>query len=158
MAVYFIREGHDGAVKIGYSADAARRLVKLQADSSRRATIINQVDGDRNVERWLHWRFRDLRIRGEWFGFDNAMHTIQSELEGVDIAGVPPESKERGPRPKRADVDPIDLAKLEEIFGSRFRVAKVLGLPQTTVYTWFQKGHVPRWHHDVIRQAMQAAA
>lgn len=155
MAVYFIRAGEDGPVKIGYSAKVGLRLAKIQSDIDRPVAVINQIDGGIDVERWAHHRFRACRLRGEWFEFDNAMHTVQSEIEGVELMLVPAEV----PAPQATDLgEPFDLAELEAAFGNRRQMAIALGLPLTTVYTWFKKGTIPAWRHELIRHALQSRA
>ena len=65
--VYFIREGRDGPIKIGYSVDVAVRLSTLQSSSSRTLVLLGVVPGGAERERQLHDRFAGERIRGEWF-------------------------------------------------------------------------------------------
>lgn len=61
--VYFIRV--EGRVKIGTSADPARRAVAL---SLRINNVHAVIEGDRTLERKLHGRFAEHRIDGtEWF-------------------------------------------------------------------------------------------
>jgi hypothetical protein len=65
--IYFVRDpGHD-AVKIGYSADAWRRLSKIQSDSPGKLIVEAVAAGEVADERALHQRFAAARMRGEWF-------------------------------------------------------------------------------------------
>lgn len=67
--VYFIQHGtRRGPVKIGFSTSPKTRLSALQmaTPASVRLLAVEEAD-DRSLERSLHARFADLRVRGEWF-------------------------------------------------------------------------------------------
>ncbi|MDA8345729.1 MAG: GIY-YIG nuclease family protein [Thermaerobacter sp.] len=65
-SMHFIqREG--GGIKIGVSADVAGRLRMLQAASTERLVLLGTHPGGADLERALHDRSRDQRVRGEWF-------------------------------------------------------------------------------------------
>lgn len=66
--VYFIQEGGDGPVKIGFSKRPERRPQKLQTGNPRELLLRHVLPGDRAIEDQLHRRFAPARIRGEWFG------------------------------------------------------------------------------------------
>ncbi len=82
MAVYMIRAGESGPVKIGFSDCIEHRLVKMQADNHEKLIVIRIFDGDLAVEATLHEQFSDLRLRGEWFSFSRLM---LADLGFVDI-------------------------------------------------------------------------
>lgn len=69
--IYFIQEGEDGPVKIGYSKEnCERRLSSLQTGNPRQLTLAAVRTGAHGMpakERELHDRFAAHRIRGEWF-------------------------------------------------------------------------------------------
>jgi len=79
-AVYIIRAGDDGPVKIGYvhrEEAVVARLNDLQHANHERLTLIRVIPGAmRQTEKWLHRQFSSNRIRGEWFFFDERMMTI----------------------------------------------------------------------------------
>lgn len=75
MAVYFIQDAF-GHVKIGHSADPAKRLASLQVGNSAGLYFMRILDGGERTERWLHRRFADRAISGEWFRFHDDMLTI----------------------------------------------------------------------------------
>lgn len=66
--VYFIRRSGDGAIKIGYSRDVARRIGALQTGCPDNLTLAGLMTGGTKADEWnLQQRFRALSIRGEWF-------------------------------------------------------------------------------------------
>lgn len=92
MSVYFIKDEH-GWVKIGVSDKPKKRLLALQTSHADKLTIIRmiEVDGDDyQTEEWLHRRFIDRRIRGEWFHHDPEMLTIIPP----DTFDIPPPSEQ----------------------------------------------------------------
>jgi hypothetical protein len=71
--IYFIRATHDGPVKIGYVTDEYAldgRLSSLQVASPDELYVDAIIPGGRDLERDLHVRFAEGRIRGEWFRGD----------------------------------------------------------------------------------------
>jgi len=65
--VYFMREGADGPIKIGWSQNTDARRAGLQTANPRRLQVIGHVPGTRRDEANLHARFSHLRMEGEWF-------------------------------------------------------------------------------------------
>ena len=67
--IYFIQEGKDGAIKIGYSSDPETRLRSMQTGNSSRLYLRKVFEGGRQAEAEVHERLDGLRIRddGEWF-------------------------------------------------------------------------------------------
>lgn len=67
MPVYFIRAGDTGPVKIGWSHNPVARIRALDEGSPVPLQIIRLVDGNHQIERALHRRYRSLKLRREWF-------------------------------------------------------------------------------------------
>lgn len=67
--IYFIQEenNREGLIKIGYSVNPYGRLKQIQGMSPIRLEIIKLLEGDTNLEYFLHNEFSDLRVQGEWF-------------------------------------------------------------------------------------------
>ena len=65
--VYFIVPDGRDVVRIGYSSRVKRQLADMQASSPDNLSIALEVDGTEALESALHQRFRDSRIRGEWY-------------------------------------------------------------------------------------------
>ena len=67
--IYFIMQDNQ-YVKIGYSGTdegVNRRLSALQTGNPANLSLYSTEHGDEDRERQLHKRFKDSRIRGEWF-------------------------------------------------------------------------------------------
>lgn len=73
MKVYFVRNGNDGAVKIGTTADINGRLSALAHPLMKTLTLIGTLDGGYGLEKELHRRFAKYRIKGEWFKVEGAL-------------------------------------------------------------------------------------
>jgi hypothetical protein len=72
-SVYLIRDERD-RIKIGYAANPKARLRELQCATADRLTLIRVfVGAGHPTERWLHRKFRHLRLSGEWFHFSPEM-------------------------------------------------------------------------------------
>lgn len=67
MPVYFIQQGDDGPVKIGFSKSPWSRLSKIKTDSHNACRIARLFDGGLADEADLHKRFAEQRLHGEWF-------------------------------------------------------------------------------------------
>lgn len=63
--VYFIK--CNDLVKIGFSCDVNRRFKQLKTANGKPLELIHSIKGDRTVEKALHNRYKDLKVRGEWF-------------------------------------------------------------------------------------------
>ncbi len=69
--VYFVQQGDRGPVKIGIAKDPLDRMGALQTGNPTELHLRQVVPGQRELEARLHYRFREARIRGEWFGDDS---------------------------------------------------------------------------------------
>ena len=57
-------------IKIGVADDLEERLSNIQGMNAAEIECLNTIRGDRELERYLHKRFKNLRIPGggrEWF-------------------------------------------------------------------------------------------
>jgi hypothetical protein len=63
--IYFIQCGE--RVKIGWSRDPKRRLVKIQSDNGAPCILLGSVPGTLDQEAEAHDLLRPWRISGEWF-------------------------------------------------------------------------------------------
>ena len=77
MPVYFIRAGEDGPVKIGLAVNVERRRKTLQTAHSAPLRMIRTIEGGRGTEQWLHQRFAEVWLKGEWFQFHPDMISIE---------------------------------------------------------------------------------
>ena len=65
--VYFVQDGADGPIKIGYAVDVTKRIASLQTGHHRALRVLLTIPGGPKVERKMHNKFWRSRIRGEWF-------------------------------------------------------------------------------------------
>jgi len=127
MAVYFIRAGSDGPVKIGTAANPTNRMRELQTGSSLPLHLLRVVDGNRETESAYHARFEQHAIHGEWFSYT-------PEMDSLVIPYRPSESKPEYKKPAE---------KIIAAFGGLTKTAQALGLPVTTVQGWKERGYIP---------------
>lgn len=96
--IYFIESGWLGPIKIGFTAGpVAARVRGLSTAHHRELTVLLTMEGDTVVERELHHRFADHRMRGEWF------HPAPDLLSFICDAYIPPEARDEAPLPMVAD-------------------------------------------------------
>ncbi len=65
--VYFIQNTNTRAIKIGYTSNVKSRLSILQSSSPDKLKLLEILPGDWRDEKDFHYRFKHLRIKGEWF-------------------------------------------------------------------------------------------
>jgi hypothetical protein len=65
--VYFVEAESGGPIKIGWAASVKKRVAELQTASHSRLVVLATKAGTRLDETALHDRFRNARLRGEWF-------------------------------------------------------------------------------------------
>lgn len=131
--IYFIQCGQDGPVKIGFTVKSAEsRLALLQTGNHQTLTILRVMRGGYRLERWLHVRFRDVRIRSEWFAFHPDMLTVKAppSLNAMDdVTGRRAETKPR----QRGLTDDQVRAIRSDTRDSRI-VADEYGVSRLTIY------------------------
>ncbi len=123
MAVYLIRCGEDGPVKIGFAADPEERLRDLQCAHHETLHLIRTWDGNRTEEAKLHRHFSRLRIRNEWFRFDEAMLSIEIGAEDL----------ESQKRPRKYDAG---LEKALKAAGGPIALARRIGVVPSCITNW----------------------
>lgn len=65
--VYFLHSPEQCSVKIGFARSVSKRISSIQCSNSSKLVLIGSIPGDRGKEWEIHGRFREFRIRGEWF-------------------------------------------------------------------------------------------
>lgn len=76
MTVYFVRDGLNGAVKIGHTRSFKKRLYQVSRMCSSEAIVLRTIPGHKHTEKWIYQRFLKSHIQGEWFSFDPDMLTV----------------------------------------------------------------------------------
>ena len=70
--IYFIQQGGNGPIKIGYTDQTIeRRMTTLQIACPEELNLLAKIDGTPEDERVLHKRFKADKIRGEWYNPSN---------------------------------------------------------------------------------------
>jgi len=69
--VYLIACDDLRVCKIGYTKNLESRLSSLQTGHAYPLRLVFSLNGGRDLERRLHFKFRCLRLRGEWFRFEH---------------------------------------------------------------------------------------
>jgi Meiotically up-regulated gene 113 len=88
MSVYFIIDQSE-RVKIGHSGDPDSRLRALQTSHGDDLSLVRIIDGVGLItERWLHRKFDDQRVNGEWFWFIDEMMTIMPPAEPPNLEEI----------------------------------------------------------------------
>ena len=78
--VYFIQDGKDGNIKIGYSGEPEKRIGDLQSSSGNVLYPLLILKGSKNLESIFHEKFEEHKVHGEWFKPENSiMIFINSE-------------------------------------------------------------------------------
>lgn len=171
MAAYFFIAQGLNVVKIGHTAEIGPRLASL-ASWSPVPLILGAADnrGDALTEAELHWRFRHLRQRGEWFLAARELMNVIEASEGGSIPGAwyapswLPKNSIRGML--QSDLQNrfgITLPVLAEITGTlwSFVNAPYLGVTVKhipAIYEWLTtRGHIIE-PSDLFPQACRAAA
>ena len=70
--VYLILDKLNGFYKIGIAVNANERIKTLQTGNAGELILIDEVEveGANKLEKELHSKYNECRVRGEWFRFD----------------------------------------------------------------------------------------
>jgi len=71
--VYLIGNRQANILKIGYSTDLKQRLATLQTSSPFELTILASLTGTMETEQSMLKNFKSLRLKGEWFKWDESI-------------------------------------------------------------------------------------
>jgi hypothetical protein len=83
--IYFAIVEETNHVKIGYTYNdrlLKKRLSYLQTGNPHSIKLFASFPVSQEIERWLHGRFREFRVLGEWFHFTEP---IKSWIEKCNI-------------------------------------------------------------------------
>ncbi|MFJ6775736.1 GIY-YIG nuclease family protein [Kitasatospora sp. NPDC091257] len=101
--VYVVGSPVARPVKIGRSVDPPSRLASLQAGSPVELRLLATFPGGPRLEKYLHVRFADQRVHGEWFDFrgedplaliTRAVETYEPDSSQPDRARLPRSASE----------------------------------------------------------------
>lgn len=116
--VYVIGTRTAAPVKIGVSHDPTARLETIRTGTGCKTPegidlsaleVLYRCEGDRQMERALHFRFRNLRVVGEWFNLHPAVaprevRMAASEMPWLGTPGQPQRVEPQQQKPEAAVV------------------------------------------------------
>jgi len=142
MAVYLMRCGVDGPVKIGFAANPIARMAECQTGNPIQLHLIRTIEGGRSEEAWFHREFRHLHLRGEWFTFDHRMMSCLPAIEQKSPASIdPPDDAGANVRTEIPLYSPSEIEEKAKQQGSSvFAVTKTLGISYSVFSRW-RSGH-----------------
>ena len=159
--VYFAQALDGGPIKIGCTQNPHMRMKMLRAKGGAPVWPLALVSGSLKDEAQLHWKFRHLRIRGEWYtpGLELLafIATLPPFLGGMHsvpplppLAELPPRPVGRRAKPKRHDADAVEVIRA---FGGQTALAGEIGLATNVVGNWRARGIPLRWRINLVRLA-----
>jgi Meiotically up-regulated gene 113 len=80
--VYLIACDKTRVCKIGHTKNIESRLTTLQTGHAYPLRLVFSLEGGHDLERWLHFKFKHLRLKGEWFRFE---HHLQLSFAAEDL-------------------------------------------------------------------------
>lgn len=135
MPCYVLQAGDTDRVKIGWANDVEARRIELQTAHWEDLRVIRVIDSDPWVERAMHRRFADQRIKREWFAFHPEM-----------LVYVP--EKIAAPTIVRAPLGPVG-AIIKSLGGSG-QVSSALGVNRNTIIYWAHRKRIPSDHWNAL--------
>lgn len=99
MSVYFLKARD--LIKIGFSDNVRARVAAQIAANPFGCAFIGYMPGGRDLERHLHQKFADHRVRGEWFNENDGLTRFIADMALTSM-------------PDARDMSPAELLQLEE--------------------------------------------
>ena len=88
--IYLVKAEGTNLYKIGYTASTAESRIKaMHSGCPHKLSIVEEVVGSQEKERWLHETFSENRKHGEWFEFDEEI--IEKVCEKIKTKKPKPE-------------------------------------------------------------------
>lgn len=133
--IYLIAARDVAMCKIGTALNPARRVTLLQTGCPFDLELIATRPGDGQLERLMHAAAAAHHVKREWFRFNPAIVELfhSERLEPSIDAGLAP------------------LSRLIRELGGASAVSRELGIPMTTVASWFEKGRMPAYRWAPLR-------
>lgn len=163
MSVYFIKpQGAEGPVKIGFSKPPESRLETLSTGSPVPLELELTVEAPRSYETYLHKKFSDCRIHGEWFERTSELEDLISTVretgsahkeefvvrtdDAYEAEVVVTRKQPVGPVPKT-------ISELIDMLGGNAVVASLSESSVSAVGNWRKRGVPWRARNSIARIA-----
>lgn len=88
--VYLMLNDRNGHIKIGVAKDPKHRERTLQSEEPR-IFVIATAPGGMAIESSLHRKYKEYRLRGEWFGL--TPHQVGEIISGFEFVPAPGQEK-----------------------------------------------------------------
>lgn len=154
MAVYFIRSGKTGPVKIGWTKDVKNRLAMLRCASWEPLELIREVDAVRGAEYWLHAHYADRKVHGEWFAFCPTMMEIDPFDAAPAMLTIPSwqEKRDAGVESHLPGKQPLFSPDIWQIID---RCGAELGAKDEARRKWRYRGLPGKWHLPILKKSKE---
>lgn len=139
MAIYWLKAGDAGLVKVGLTDNVAKRIASLQTGCPYPMVLLRQEPGDRAVEDALHRHYRAKHARAEWFVLDAA--DVAVALADVMLPKPQPKRVKPAPQAGRRSVKLSTcpgIALLRAKRGALAQVSRALGMTTSAPCLWAQ--------------------
>lgn len=84
--IYFVEiQDGTGAIKIGFASNLKSRVSQLQTSSPYDLKIRAAFVGKEATEKFLHQKFEDLHLRGEWFSKSDRIDRVIDAIRSGDV-------------------------------------------------------------------------
>ena len=84
--IYFIQQGEDGPIKVGFSTNIKRRMETLQTANPYPLFLLGSIPGTEGEEKALHAMIDSFRMHGEWFAPSSVvLELVSDQLRRFDM-------------------------------------------------------------------------
>ena len=151
MSVYFAQTKIDATkVKIGWSSNVEQRQTTLSVGVPGGVMILATMEGGKETEEYLHEKFADLRVSGEWFEFAEPIRQFIIDIKNGKQGLIPFRDEAAYMTRETAEYarDAVELAKQmadallraefrgpgDTVDAAMFRVQQKTGLPSAMIH------------------------
>lgn len=83
--IYIASAVGSGRYKIGWSKDVKARMAELYTGCPFELEVLNVIEAEREAEGWLHARFKQHRVTGEWFELPQGAVDFLCSLKPAEV-------------------------------------------------------------------------
>ena len=81
--IYVIGNKEHGICKIGFTNNVFKRVKSIQTGCPYPLEIFCVIHGSMETEKKLHYKYKSLRLNGEWFKYENPLKESIENVESV---------------------------------------------------------------------------